>query len=345
MRELVVLFEPKPTKRGTTSAILNFQACLAANGIDTKLAYFEAGNEEIGDALKLGHDARDNQARLERIGCTIFYAIESHEFVQDFADAKFLTLIHKVFPSSHVLQDSTIYVSRWLRDSMQGVLGKIKGIFLDFQVGAKPDYSIIFGQYPSDVPYLPHVIPKITKGNGLREELGIPKDAVVLSSLSDPSQFDLRWVKREVLRLLEKNENWYFLGSHLGKSPNPRVLSDFYYSRDDLPRLLGATNLTVFGRKMGESFGVGIAESLSAGIPAIAWAGGRDRNHLVTLRDLNMTYANRKQLRDLIILHVKSNPDLSLFERNLGEYRCQEVFERFIRLVESRRTSTKTHDK
>ena len=57
--------------------------------------------------------------------------------------------------------------------------------------------------------------------------------------------------------------------------------------------------MMIHARKMGESFGIAIAESLYFNVPIAASNMGKDKNHTILLKNSGLIYSNEIELIDL----------------------------------------------
>jgi glycosyltransferase involved in cell wall biosynthesis len=132
----------------------------------------------------------------------------------------------------------------------------------------------------------------------LRPEWGIPKEARVCIRLGGETTFDIPWVQKVIIDLLENNLNFYFIGYNTNKFINhKRAL--FYpaiNNKQEKANALHSSDMFLHARKQGESFGMAILEAMQARIPVIAWKGGWDQNHARILSKGSL-YKNEKDLR------------------------------------------------
>jgi hypothetical protein len=306
-----VLFESSYSGRGTSSAIRNLGAALTAHGHRVKLAFLSPPDalETSLEVLVLQDLGFNGQIHLEASGCDVFYHLTDGASSTGFANPRFTVLNHAVFPILAPLQGHTAYVSDWLAGSMSKPKYQVFALYraLRSKLGRaawRTNKWEPFGLRSG----LPHLVQSASTAPGLREKLGIPFDAFVVTSLSHPSQFNLPSIRKSIVDQVRKDSNTFFLGPHLDFK-HPRVIDTFTYLQADLPLVLGAVDLTVFARKMGESFGMGVYESLAANKPVLAWQGGRDRNHVAVLEAAGLTYSSSRDF-SLKMERIRRSPEL-----------------------------------
>ncbi len=185
------------------------------------------------------------------------------------------TAVHEVFKFFTPQGDAYAYVSRWLADAMTG------------------------GRYPA----VPHIVGLPAPGANLRAELGIPDDAFVAGRHGGADQFNTPFVPAAIEAALARRKNlWIVLLNtnrfsaherivHLPPTPDRQRIADF----------IATCDAGINARRVGETFGLAIAEFLSQDKPVLVWAGGRDRNHLELVGDPRFIYRTRHDLTRLLV--------------------------------------------
>ena len=128
----------------------------------------------------------DNNERnkiLEASQADLFYAIKSGEREYDAPVDIIKTAIHAVFKYNEPYGNVYAYVSEWLSKTMSN------------------------GQ----IPFVPHIVNLPDIKGDLREELGIPKDAIVFARYGGKETFDIDFVHKAVKKVARKNKNIYSL--------------------------------------------------------------------------------------------------------------------------------------
>jgi hypothetical protein len=139
------------------------------------------------------------------------------------------------------------------------------------------------------------------EGN-LRDELGIPKDAIVFGRNGGRDTFDLDFAKKAVIDTLSINKNAFFLFQgterfyeheriiHLPATPDMETKVKFINTCDAL----------LHARQIGESFGCTIAEFSMKNKPVITWWLSNERNHIEYLQDKGIYYRNYEELLKIL---------------------------------------------
>src|SRR5208337_1363044 len=137
------------------------------------------------------------------------------------------------------------YVSRWLAEAMTG------------------------GRYPA----VPHIVNLPAPRGNLRAELGIPDDAFVAGRHGGADQFNTPFVPAAIEAALARRKNlWILLLNtgrfstherivHLPPTPDRQRIADF----------IATCDAGINARRVGETFGLAIAEFLSQDKPVLVW--------------------------------------------------------------------------
>ena len=152
-------------------------------------------------------------------------------------------------------------------------------------------------------------------GSGdLREELGIPKDALVFGRYGGEGTFDLKFVHKVIAQVARQNKNIYFL--FMGTKPfvrknifRPYKNIIFLPANTDLnykTKFINTCNAYLHARKQGESFGIAIGEFSIKNKPILTWGGSDENSHLDILGDKALIYNNTDDLIDIFSVHDKN---------------------------------------
>lgn len=204
-----------------------------------------------------------------------------------FIDVK--TAIHVVFQYYQPYGDTYAYVSKWLSDKMTNGVA----------------------------PYVPHMINLPYVDEDLRDELKIPKDAIVFGRYGGYETFDIKFVHEVIKKLSRKRKDIFFLFM----ATKPFAKNNFFHKYDNiifLPatvdpaykvKFINTCNALLHARKQGESFGISVGEFSIKNKPVITWDGSFERNHLDLLGDAALTYSDANELYS-ILTNFSSNESL-----------------------------------
>jgi glycosyltransferase involved in cell wall biosynthesis len=211
--------------------------------------------------------------------------------------------VHAVFRHFEPHGDIYAYVSDWLADWMTGGLA----------------------------PAVPHIV-DLPKAEGtLRQELNIPDDAFVVGRYGGFDQFNIPFVHGAVAEALGKRSNLYFLFVNTEKFiDHPRALFlPPIVRQEEKARFITSCDVGLNAKKIGESFGLAVAEFLMFGKPVFSWAGGMDQNHVAMSPKPEWIYQTRRDLLELLADYEPTEHDAELSRRSVDQYRPQAVMKRF----------------
>lgn len=332
----IVLFENFASERGVTTSILNLANALVEH-LGAQVAYSysvmheKSNNEVVLEAIKSkfpvipfeSQRAFDQMAGRE--GYEYFYSQKSGQL--DFAFSKELrNLNHAVFQVFEPHGHRYAYVSKFLSETIKLKVKSTSvhrlasslasGTKLMLASHSKATPMDILEQYTScENPYEFEHVPLVVPPHGdpdrnLRDELGIPRDSYVIGSLSGPGEFNIPFVRKSISQFLDENRDAYFLGPNISKfTSNDRALwLPKITSRTKKQYYLNTLDVFVHARERGETFGLAVAEALSAGKPVLSWSGGIDKHHVYLLRDTLGLYSTPEEFWSILQMFRESPP-------------------------------------
>lgn len=216
------------------------------------------------------------------------------------------TVIHTVFGVFQPHGTVYSYVSKHLRDKMV-------------------PHNLI-DQYD----YVPHMINLPDISGDLREDLNIPKNATVFGYYGGNDSFNIDFVKRAIVKNIDKASNIYFLFMNIDKFyDHKRILhlagnSDLNYKC----KFINSCNAMIHARQIGETFGIACGEFSSRGKPVITCKFGNDLNHLDILGKNAILYSNEDDVRDIII-NFEKYYDNSIDYNSYKDFTPSKVMKKF----------------
>ncbi len=212
------------------------------------------------------------------------------------------TAVHEVFGFFHPHGDSYAYVSTWLAKAMTG------------------------GRYPA----VPHIVDLPAPRASLRAELGLPAEAFVVGRHGATNQFNVPFVAKAIEAALAKRKNLWFLMLNTDRfSDHERIIHlPGVAERQRIADFVGACDAGLNARRVGETFGLSIAEYLSQDKPALVWEGGRDRNHLELVEDARFRYRTREDLTRQLI-ELEPNREVGAFRARVEAFAPDRVMRAF----------------
>jgi glycosyltransferase involved in cell wall biosynthesis len=243
---------------------------------------------------------------VEQTNTDLFYAIKAGKF--DGVEAKSCkTVIHSVFKYYEPHGDVYAYVSEWLSNEMTNGVA----------------------------PFVPHMIAVDKTSLDLRDELNIPKDAIVFGRHGGETTFDLPFVKKLIVEISKKRKDIYFVfmgtNSFVFKSiftPYKNIIF-LPKSQDELykAKFINTCDAYLHARKQGESFGIAVGEFSICNRPVITWANSDEKSHIDILGDKAILYNDANDLNEIIQnFQVDNSKDWDAYSAG---YSAEKVMDKF----------------
>jgi len=288
----VIFHENQLCYRGTSNALFdyaNYNEKILNN--ESVILYPKDSPNNIGDAVNrfqkrfeviAYNDVKDRDRIINHLKADLFYAIKSGEKESDAPIGLIKTAIHAVFKYNEPYGDVYAYVSEWLAKTMSE--GKL--------------------------PFVPHIVDLPEFEGDLRDELNIPKDALVFARYGGADTFDIDFVLESVKEIARKNKNIYFI--FMGT--NEFVKRNFFRSFKNiifLPpttdverkvKFINTSDAFLHARQQGESFGIAVGEFSIKNKPIITWSGSDEKAHLDIIGEKALQYSDKNEL-----LHILNN--------------------------------------
>ena len=167
------------------------------------------------------------------------------------------------------------------------------------------------------IPYVPYMVHLPDHDLDMREELGIPSDALVFGRNGGWETFDLPFVKQSIIEALEKrNDIWFVFQYTEPFFKHERIIYlDSTADLNEKVRFINTCDAMLHARYIGESFGLSCAEFSIRNKPVITYNKSPERNHIDTLGEKGIYYEDHSE-----ILHILLNLDKE--EINSLEWNC-----------------------
>ena len=286
-------------------SVLVYQKNYSAEGLDTGSK--PEVIEEISKRFKVL--SYETSEELEKIAeqYDVMYTQKAGHVDDDIVYSTRLA-VHCVFQYCQPHGDAYAYISRWLANKM----------------------SILSPDEPFD--YVPYVVnlPPIMPGmrEAMRDALGIPRNAYVIGRHGGYATFDIESVHLSLPVLCDRNPNlWFVLANTRPLVQHPRIIyAPPFFGGHTKTMFISACDAAIHARGLGESFGLGICETLFHNKPVLACEVGFDENHIELLSSHNLIYAENEFIQKVEELMNRQNEhwsDITL------PYTPQEVMAKF----------------
>lgn len=214
--------------------------------------------------------------------------------------------IHVVFQRHEPHGDRYCFISKWLANKLG---------------------------YHSDKDFLPYIVSLPPLEGCLREQLGIPEDAIVFGRHGGYEEFNLSGVHQAIIDALSLNKNVYFL--FLNTKPfyehNRIIYLPKTIDRFQVRKFINTCDYMLHARANGESFGLAVAEFLYCNKPVITWELGIDSNHIEMCGNKGIYY---KSYDDVLSILTDYPRKLPMEVRScVKQYSPRNVVEKFDSLL------------
>jgi hypothetical protein len=167
-------------------------------------------------------------------------------------------------------------------------------------------YASISKYVPGDhnIDVIPHMVSLPNSMNNMREELNIPRDALVISGYGGRDSFNIKYVQNTVYEIAKNNPNIYFVFANFDRF-TPKIKNIIYLEKIiDLNKkveFINTSDAMIWARSIGETFGLAIAEFSSKNKPVIAAKVGWCQAHVEYLGDKGLWYHDSESLKKIIL--------------------------------------------
>jgi hypothetical protein len=153
------------------------------------------------------------------------------------------------------------------------------------------------------IPFVPYMIHLPQSKETLREELGIPQDAIVFGRTGGPYSWNIPFVNEIILQILNQRKDVYFLFANTNHFiQHERVIfleafADLIYKR----KFINTCDAMIHARMEGESFGAACAEFSICNKPVITYYNSPEKNHIFTLKNKGLYYNTPESLYNILL--------------------------------------------
>ena len=215
--------------------------------------------------------------------------------------------------------------------------------------------DMLNSKFNTNIPVIPHIVDLPICFEDLRDDLHIPKDALVFGRYGGYDEFNINIAREAIIEFLRVNNNTYFLFMNTNKFyEHPRIIYvDKNINLVYKVKFINTCDAMIHAREMGETFGLSIAEFSIKNKPVITCPCG-DLEHIKILGDKALTYTTKESLihiftniKDIINSRYDWNaytlysPDyvMSLFKNIFNNYKlnicdkiCDKIYDKNNRL-------------
>ncbi len=180
------------------------------------------------------------------------------------------------------------------------------------------------------IPYVPHMVNLPESEENLRQDLNIPKDALVVGCHGAIDAFDISFAKEALYETILQRSDMWFVSLFVDIGINHERIIRLEPSSDLLNKVkfINTCDIMLHARYAGESFGLACAEFSSKNKPVITYSDSMGKNHLKVLGEKAFTYKNKQDV--LNILQDLDKKQINCKEWNMyQEYTPEKVIAKF----------------
>ena len=171
------------------------------------------------------------------------------------------------------------------------------------------------------IPYVPYIVNLPDEQENMRNELGIPEDALVLGRNGGWETFDLSFVKETIIEIInQRSDLWFVFQFTEPFYKHERII--YLEGTPDLNqkvKFINTCDAMIHARYIGESFGLSCAEFSIRNKPIITYYNSPERNHIDILGERGIYYENKND-----IFHILKNLDKN--QINELEWNCYQDY-------------------
>lgn len=180
------------------------------------------------------------------------------------------------------------------------------------------------GKYPA----VPFMVNLPDEKDNMRQQLGIPNDAIVIGRHGGIDTFDMPWAYEVIKTALLNRTNLYFVFLNTPKFIDHQrvIFLDTIVDLHEKVKFINTCDAMLHVRFIGETFGMACAEFSTLNKPVITWFGSRERNHIEILGEKGIYYNTPQDLYNILINFVPNN---SVDWNCYGEYTPEKIMKIF----------------
>ena len=220
---------------------------------------------------------------------------------------KIKTVIHTVYPQKlkEIHGDKYVYISNWLSAKFSN----------------------------NKVPAVPYIVMLDKTKQNLKKKLKIKSNQIVLGCHGGESSFDLKFVHNTLVHVANKRKDIVFLFLNINKFCNhPRIKFLKGTSNEvQKKKFINTCDGMIYGRSLGESFGLACAEFAVLDKPIISYKFNRHKSHKNSIpKEFFFEYDSFRSLRKIILNFKKNYKKKSKNEyKNCEPKKIMKLFKKF----------------
>ena len=214
------------------------------------------------------------------------------------------TLVHSVYPQklNQVHGHRYIYISEWLSKNFSN----------------------------NKIPYVPLVTEIQKNKNNLKKKLKIKKNQIVFGCYGGESSFDLQFVKLAINEIVKKRNDIVFIFLNIKKFIQHKQIKFLKGTLNDnyKKKFINSCDAMIYGRSLGESFGLSCGEFAIANKRVISYKFNRHRSHSFNISCKHLIeYSSFKSLLNIILSFKKQSLNYKNLYKNYTKKKVMNDFQ------------------
>ena len=287
-----------------------------------KIAFFSIQLGERGTEIALYDYAHFNEVLLGNES-GIFY-LQNAPYNNKLAEDKF----HKRFKSVNPLTDFSDIHNILLNDNydMLYVIGAgddngyyttVCRCVIHCVFGAHTPFGDVYASLmpwsskSGERPWVPHMINLPDCSTNIKQELSIPKSAIVFGSYGGKGSFNIEYTYESIYKLAKQEKNIYFLFANFDEfcDPLPNIIHiPVIVDLNKKVEFINTCDVMIHAQKLGETFGLAVAEFSTKNKPIISefTTSNGSNTHVRIIGDKGFWYSSKEEF-EKHILYINQN--------------------------------------
>ena len=238
----------------------------------------------------------------DKLSIDYIYVQKSGE-KNDLYSSKIKTLVHSVYPQklNQIHGYRYLYISKWLSKNFSN----------------------------NKISFVPLITEVAKIKSNLKKQLKISKDKLIFGCYGGESSFDLKFVQSAIIDIVKKREDIVFIFLNINKFYNHRQIKFFKGTLNEnfKKKFINTCDAMIYGRSLGESFGLSCGEFALANKRIISYKFNRHRSHCLNISANDLIEYNSYNSLVKIFLNFKKKP--FKIQNNYKDYSKNKVMTNF----------------
>jgi hypothetical protein len=181
------------------------------------------------------------------------------------------------------------------------------------------------------VPFVPHMIERLSAEGDLRASLDIPAEATVLGCYGGSDSFNIAFVHKTILDVLNERKDIYFIFMNIAPFAQHERLLFLPGSADPVRKsqFINTCDGMIHARGIGETFGLACGEFSMKNKPVITYAMSPQRSHIEILGEKGIFYKGPRELKHILLAYTPGIQHTKSWDAYSADYSPEPVMQQF----------------